>query len=851
VRVIWRLAAAELWRRPAHTLILALAVALGAALVTAIQAVNGSTLAALRETFALLGGEAALQVRGRGGHLPETLVEQIAALPGVAHASGLVSETIWIGDGPARGETLTLFGIDLGDDRALRAHRIGGPGTSPIEDPLLFLAQPDSALLTDTLMSRAGITLEDEVRVLAPSGPAVLTARGRLPADGIGRLFAGGVAVMDLWAAQRLLSATGFVEQVDVVVDAEREVAAVQAALEAALPPGLEVVSPERRGAAVERMLRAFHAVLAGISVLGLMFGSFVSYNVASTAVGMRLRELGTLRCVGASRAHVRALVTAEVALPALTGSVAGIGLGALLARGLCQPLAHALAYGLRVALPVEGASVPLSAVPVALAAGVGAALLGAWGPAAAAARLAPRRIGAGVVAVPATRLAWIGAGALGLSGASLAAAVARDSGLLANVAILCLNAGIIMVGLAALPALGARTQRVLAACGAYGRVAGDALLRAPVRASVTVTVIAMALAATLTIGSVVASFKGSVLTFLRGLWAADLIVSSPYRSGAWLAAPLAEEVAAEVAAVPGVARIAVARYVDLEGGGERLTLRAIGREFLEEPRFGGWPFHAGRRDQALRAVAAGEGLLVSDGVARRHDLRVGQPYTLATPTGPLTLPIAGIIVDYLSESGTVTIARETYLQRWHDRLVNYVVLLAAPGVAAGDLRLAILRHFAGRMPLRVVTPREFSAAFERDLDGVFGFLWALRAAVIVLAALGIADTLLGLGVARARELGVLRALGARRRGVYGLFGLELLLPGGFAVGLGLAGAVALSAAWVRFLTYQLGWHLDLHLPLSEYAALAAATLILCPLAALLPIGWLARRRPAALLAHE
>ena len=853
MRVILRLALSELWRRLGHTAILAAAVAVGAALVVAIQAVNGSALASLRETMNVLGGEAQLQVHARGGRIPEPLIERVRRAPGVEHASALVSGTLWLTGGPADGQTLSVFGVDLGDDRAVRTYRVTGPDEHVIADPLVFLSQPDSVLLAREFLKHSGIAIGDVITVVGPAGTKTLTVRGALAPEGMGRLFGGSLAVMDLYAAQRLLARDGFVDQLDVVAAPASALDDTRAQLRAVLPEGMEIVSPQQRGLTTERVLRTFQIVLSGLSALGLLFGAFVSYNVAGTAIALRLRELGTLRCIGASRRQMRWLVLVETIPPALLGSAVGIGLGALLASVLCGPLAQGLSYGIRVALPVSGARVPMSAVPLAFVAGAAAAVIGAWGPAASAARLRPREVGREDAShgTPVARLVGLGLGALVLALVNFMGAVARESSMLANVAILSLNGALILLTLAALPGLRVPLRRILGWCGAYGHIAADALVRAPLRASVTVTVVTMALAVTLTIGSVVTSFKGSIVHHLRSMVAADLLVASPFREEAWIEAPLAETIGGEVAAVEGVERIAAERIVILEQRDERLSVRAIDRAYFEVPRFGQLLFRSGNPSQALPAVAEGRGLIVSDNLALRDRLRVGQPFTLATPDGELSMPIVGIVTDYASETGTVILRRETYVERWRDRLVNHIMVLAAPGVAGPALQEAIERRFVGRVSLRVITSGDYRARFEHELDGVFSFLGALRVAVVLLAVLGIADTLLGLGVARARELGVLRALGARRRGVYALFALEALVPGGLGVVFGLLGALGLSVAWITFLSYQLGWQLRLYVPLGEYLLLGLATWVLSVGAAVVPIGGLARRSPALLLAHE
>src|SRR5262249_49929262 len=160
---------------------------------------------------------------------------------------------------------------------------------------------------------------------------------------------------------------------------------------------------------------------------------------------------------------------------------------------------------------------------------------------------------------------------------------------------------------------------------------------------------IAMAVAVTLTVGSVITSFKGSVLNQVRSGVAADLIVSSSFREQAWVEAPIAESVGAEVASVPGVERIAGERIVILDQPGERITVRAIDRGFFEDPRFGRLLFRSGRPADALLAMAEGRGVIVSDNLARRDRVRLGQPLTLQALDDDVTLPVVGIVTDYAS----------------------------------------------------------------------------------------------------------------------------------------------------------------------------------------------------------
>src|SRR5207253_2710513 len=173
-----------------------------------------------------------------------------------------------------------------------------------VDDPLSFLVDPYSVILTDTFATRLGVGAGAHLRLRTPAGIRTFAVRGILPPGGVGRAYGGNLLLMDVVGAQVVLGRDRLVDQVDVTLLPGVAVEDAARAMNRALAscPGLEAVPPARRGEQIERYLRSYRTLLSGISGLALLAAVFVAGSAVGTSVAARRREIGLLRCVGAVR---------------------------------------------------------------------------------------------------------------------------------------------------------------------------------------------------------------------------------------------------------------------------------------------------------------------------------------------------------------------------------------------------------------------------------------------------------------------------------------------------------------------------------------------------------------------
>ncbi|MGH7818562.1 MAG: ABC transporter permease, partial [Candidatus Binatia bacterium] len=308
-------------------------IALGVAAMIGIRLVSESASDSFRRSVERLAGKAVLQITNGSAGLPEGLVDEVKVVPGVGAVAPSVQEFVVASELP--GERLYVFGIDLLADSELRDYESGAVDSS-IEDPLVFLNQPDSVALTTTFLGRHGLAEGSRLRVRARAAEAELTIRATLDVrSGPATLFDGRLAVMDVYAAQSLFGLDGRLTQIDVGLADGAAVDDVEARIRAVLHGRGVVERPITRGATFEKLVAGNELALVSGGFLAVIVGLYLIFNTMTIAVAQRRREIGILRATGMRRAEVLRLIVAESLVLGLAGCAAGVPLGLWLARAL------------------------------------------------------------------------------------------------------------------------------------------------------------------------------------------------------------------------------------------------------------------------------------------------------------------------------------------------------------------------------------------------------------------------------------------------------------------------------------------------------------------------------------
>lgn len=832
-----------------------IALALGVALVCAMDLVNRAVLRAFVEVIDTMAGRAALQVTtGQGGIFPEDVTGKVAGVPGVELAVPVVTATAFTVDEEA--ELLTVHGVDVANDAAVRVYEARDAHGLHIDDPLVFLNRPDSLVITRAFADRKHLALDDTLALDTTAGRRVFTVRGLLEPQGVARVYGGRLVVMDLDAAEATFTRPGFINRVDVVVDRAASVERVAEGIRRVLPEGFQVAAPEQRTADLHKVMQSFQTFLQGVALVGLIAAFLITFNRLATVFDARTWQMGILRAIGMSTGVLWRELLKESLLIGAAGVALGIPLGCALGYLLLPVIASTTALNYKLINPEAGFGIQLISVGIAAALGFAAALLAALLPAWRAAGVAlaevVRRRGLDRPEKHA-RVTWIIR--LLVAGGTIAALALQVSDQSPVWGLVATGLLAVAIALTARPLLvcisgplGALLTRLLPGTG---RFAARAIGSNSRRAGLTVAMLAVGMGLVIWIWTVAYSFEHSVVAALENAFRADLVLSSSRLVSGFDDEPISGSVVAEVERLPGIEQAIGERIRDWTYDEKAIAIDAFDPSYFDTPAFGRWQILGESIDDLWATVARGEAVIVSSSFSHNFGARVGDRITLATPNGPLTVVVGGLTSAFASPNGTIEMDRGLFERYWNDSLVTRVHVRVAPGTEAA-VRDRIRDAFQQRYHFRMLSAGELLTYWTDQVRTAFAGLHVIGVVVLIVILIGMADTLTASVVERTRELGLVRAVGMQRQGVTSIVMVEALILG--VVGLGLALLLGILEGWIWVsgtLPLLLGWMLTLEVPYGLAFLVSILTLAACLLAALLPARQAARLDPAAALRYE
>jgi len=764
-----------------------LGIVLGVAVFVGMHTANQSVLAAFRQTIDRIAGSTQLQVSAGEPGLDESILETLQNLPGVRAAAPVIEATVQFGKG-----NLLILGVDMLGDRNLRSYDLENTDEA-IDDPLVFLAQPDSLLVTKTFATENGLVLNSRVPMQTMDGDRVFTVRGIMKPGGLASAFGGNLAIMDIYAAQKVFGRGRKFDRIDIAFEDGVTLSEGRAKLRRALGPGLEVDLPSSRGEQFEATSRIYSLASNITSVFALFIGMFIIYNTFAIAVTQRRGEIGILRALGATRSQIRTLFLTESAIAGLVGTLAGVGFGIAMARAMAGYIGTLLADVYGVAQQAEHLEIEPWLIGTAIAMGVITSLIAAVIPARSAAAVDPvkalqkGRYQSMSEGESRTRRRW-----------ALACAAASLVTLTLNRYSLVFYAGFLLAVLAAVllsPALAHWLARMLRPVFAWirpveGALAADSLIQSPRRTSGTVSALMLSLALVIALSGLTRASYDSISEWMRIALNPDLFVSTAETVTA-RSFVFPASLGAELSKVDGVGDVQLVRSVRVLVKGTPITIVAV--DIASLARHAKLPAMEGDTDEMYRLAAEGKGVIASENFSRLHDAKQGDVLEIATPAGILRVPIIGIVRDFSDQQGSLLLSRDVFIHYWNDDSVNVFRIYLKPGANGALVRQTILDTYGKRQRLFVLTNQDLRSYIIRVTDQWFGLTYVQIAVAVLVAVLGIVNALTVSIMDRRRELGVLQAVGGLRRQIRLTIWMEAIGVGLIGLALGLAlGAVQL-----------------------------------------------------------
>ncbi len=842
-----------LLRKPFQTILCVVGVALGVAVVIAIDLANGSASRAFDLSTETVAGKATHQVIGAGGTLDAEVYRRLRVDFDVRPSAPVVegyATAIELDQQPVR-----VLGVDVFAEGPFRSY-IGSAG-NPLQgaDLTEFLTRSDAVLIGAPLAQRYGLQLGDTLTLRIADMRHIMRIVGVLqPEDDNSRNALDGLLIADISTAQQLFNIPGRLSHIDLIADERTEEGQrLLARVREALPEGAQLVKPRARSQSVESLTDAFRLNLTALSLLALVVGMFLIYNTITFSVVQRRPLIGTLRCLGVTRREIFRQVLSESLLIGVIGGVLGVGLGIFLGRGAVVLVTQTI-NDLYYVVNVRDVALDTWSLAKGFGLGLVATLVASVPPAYEATSTPPitalRR--SNVERKAQRLLPWLALVGVVLFGIGAVLELGFNVLVINLAGIFFLLIGVALVS----PLITVGLMRVLVrpldlVAGVVGRMAARTVTGAISRTAIAIAALMVAVSVIIGLQSMIGSFRMTVESWLASSLTADIYVSPPAGVTA-VNVSIDPEVVEQFRAVPGVTELTLFNRVPVNFRvGDELrssTLLAVDSD-RERPAA---EFVWTARDPATlwRSMRGADEVMVSEPFANRYGITPqNATLRLITERGEREFRVVAVYYDYATDAGIILMRWETFRAYFNDDRISSFALYVDPNVApsADELR----RQFAGR-DLLISANRELRANALQIFDRTFAITGALNLLATLVAFIGVLSALMALQIERTRELGMLRANGMTLRQLWRMTTLETGLMGGTAGLLSMPTGLLLAVVLVYIINLRsFGWTIRLSLDAETFVQAFVVALLSALLAGVYPMLRLGKLQIAAAVRQD
>lgn len=812
-------------------------IVLGVAVVMAVELSNQSANLAFKLSMEEITGRASHHIVAGVGSLDEALYRDLRLQQGIRSSAPVIEGRVVIGDGQ-----FTLLGLDPIAEQQFRAllPMIGDGGVRQL------LTRADALILPRSSARRLGVGSGSRIDLSVAGRPFNMEVVG--VAGDVDNSALDGLVLVDIATAQALLQRKGQLDRIDLMLAPD-----AAAALAKRLPPGVRLETAGSRSAALAQISAAFQTNLTAMSLLALLVGGFLIYNAMTFSVLQRRTLLGMLRLLGVSRREIFVQVMSEALLIGAVGTLLGIAAGYLLGQGLVTLVARTI-NDLYFTLRVTQLSITADALLKGVSLGMAATLAAAFLPALEAARVTPVAAGRrSVIELRAHRaLPWLAATGvvLATSGALLLAVPSRSLTVGFSALFLLITGYSLLVPAAVVAMARLLRAPLILLAGFSGRLAVRGIAASLSRTGLAVAALTLAIATTVGMGSMTASFRTSVSDWLQQTLQGDIYVSASEHSSLRASTPLPPALIETVQRLPGIRETSLGRSIRIEERQGPVRLLALR---MASASYRGFGFKGERIADLWQRFHRGEAILVSEPYAYRRHLNPGDSLEIPVAGGSRVFTVGGIFYDYGTDPGLLVIPMDVYRRYWKDDAVSTIGIFLQPGYPA-DRALAAVRQTLAATDAGIrATPNRAILTRSLELfDRTFTITRVLRLLVIAVAFVGILSAFLALQLERSLEYAILRATGMTPAELLRLVTLQTGILGF------MAGLLALPLGWlmgevlIRVINLRsFGWSLQSLFPPGLFLEAILLSLGAALLAGIYPGIRLAGSAPAAAMRSE
>ncbi len=825
--------------RKTRTALTTIGIILGVAVILGISITNISTVAAFTDMIDSITGKADFTINSVSESFDEQALDKVGkiddvkvAAPGISRGSRLTKKK----DKP----NTRVIGIDPSIDKKVRDYSI-------VDGKFLRSNEGRSIMIVAEFAKEHNIKVGDELELATDKGFSDFRVVGLLDKTGVGRFLSGSVIFMPLKTAQKEFNLDNRLTFIDVITASGADTEITIKKTKKVLGNNFTLERPAKRVEAMEESLKALQIGLSFFSAVALFVGGFLIFNTLSMVVIERTKELGLLRSIGASRSQVAKLILFEALIIGIIGSVIGLIAGLGLARGLIYIMSQTIQNN------ISTFEVPLKGLVASIFVGVIISTIASLQPALVASRIPP------LMAIRANRQqtnSFAGYLLLTIAIFTIASGVMisyrpQIFGYLPGSLLSQAGAFLLLLGAALLtpflvkPLSAFFSKPFSLLARSEGKLAARNLSRNKGRTAATISAIMISLSMLLSIGGLTVSFKASIDKWVEKSIGADVFVA-----GEPFDLSIDKRYIKELEKVKGVKSVSPVRFFFVRVGDDRFTWRAIEPDTFKP--MAELQFVEGNSDQSWDKLDDNGSVFLSTVLANKLDIGKGDEIKVKTDQGERSFNIAGVIVDFGGETGDVIVGTRSDMKKYFgfDDVNSFRIKVDA-GERPRAVAKRIEKRFQKELSLEIEDIQEFKSMINEQINVTFAAFNVITLIAVIVAAIGIINTTMMNIMERAREIGILKAIGSTRWQVRKIILIEASITGAIGLLLGVIVGIYMSISVIQSMHTLTGYDVTYVFPWSSLISSAFIGLIFSTVVALIPAQIAARSNIVEAIHYE
>ncbi len=743
-------------KNPWQTLLSIIGIMLGVAVVIAIDIANQSAYKAFELSMESVSGKATHQIIANPPGLPDSIFTDIKSRLFIEKAAPVIEKFVRLkGD---NAQTFTLIGIDPLYESHFRDYT-GSFKSSNKFDLASFVTQKGAVVISELTAKKLGLIIGQSFAIEVDGKPNELTLIGTIDTgDEKKNKIIENLIICDIANAQEISKSGPYLTRIDLLIDSNSS--EIIDKIKESLPNSARIQESNTRSETGKQMTESFRINLTVMSLLALIVGMFLIYNTMTFSVVRRHRLIGLLRSIGVTRSEIFQLIMFEALVVGILGTVLGTFVGIVLGNGIINLVTKTI-NDMYFVLQVQEITLSPYSIAKGFALGISATLISAYKPASDATKVPPRSVlirSQNESETSAKSVKYlIYALILGVIGTLI---LVIDS---KNIYFSYLGIAPIILAFALItPAFLVFSMKIATPImkrlfGSIGKMASRGISTQLSRTTIAVAALSISVSAAIGVGTMVSSFRHTVVDWLNMRLKADIYASVPTMVSRFNDGSFDFTIADSIANINGVK--AINRYRENQINHEGKIKHILAAKVQN------FSYESFKNNKVSNAVLWDrfnnhEGVFVSESYSFKNNTKTGDTVTIPTNFGISRFPVIGIFIDYSSDIGLIMMELGTYRKHFNDSLLSGLAVFIEKD-ADVDRIMDDMRSAAGKDINFIVRSNKLLIDSSVEIfDRTFLITNVLQLLAIFVSFVGILSALMALQLEKSRELGVLRAIG-------------------------------------------------------------------------------------------